>query len=298
MRRDDAAGPDLDRRRALVDGRRRAARRRRPGRARAGPDRCARCAARTTRRGRPAGGRGWRSSSRSSIRMSSSRSPRARLRRDAGAQPLELRQREGDRQLAGVDEAAVDLLGGGDAPDLGHRPERLALGLQHGRRRRGCGVDGRLRRDERRHPAAVAAGRPEAGDLALHHHHAQVGLLRLQVVRRPQPGEPGADDADVALPCRPAAPGAARASRADRRATGCARGTALRGRSRRPVYWRPVRCRRGRRAAGRLAGDGRRQTGAAMAGRRAGAAWSPSAVVIGVRPAVPVRASTCRRRRR
>jgi hypothetical protein len=46
-------------------------------------------------------------------------------------------------------------------------------------------------------PATVASGGAEAGELLLEYGDPEVGLSRLQVVRRPQPGEAAADDGDI-----------------------------------------------------------------------------------------------------
>jgi len=52
---------------------------------------------------------------------------------------------------------------------------------------------------ERRAPAAVAARRPEPGDLALQHRHPQPRVGPAQVVGGPQPGVAGPDDGHVDL---------------------------------------------------------------------------------------------------
>ncbi len=220
-------------------GPRRGARRRRPGRARGGPGRSARCGARTTRRAPPAAARAGAARPGRAGGCRPRAGPRSRLpstlprrRSSCGSEKATVSWPECTKPQSISSVAAT-------RPISVTVPERLALGLQHGGIAALARVDGGLGRDERRHPAAVAPRRPEARDLALDHHDAQVGLQRLQVVGRPQAGEPRADDADVALRRHPAAAVAARASRGDRRATGCERGIALRGRSRRPVYWRP-----------------------------------------------------------
>ncbi len=54
-------------------------------------------------------------------------------------------------------------------------------------------------REERRAPAAVAAGGAETGDLALEHHDPGRGVGRREVVGRPQPGVARPDDHDIDL---------------------------------------------------------------------------------------------------
>src|SRR5207244_5391387 len=80
---------------------------------------------------------------------------------------------------------------GGGAVGLPRRP-------QHRVGAPALGVDAPAARDSRRDPAAVSPRRPVAGNLALEHDDAQIGLEPLQVVRGPEPGEAGADDRDVA----------------------------------------------------------------------------------------------------
>ena len=64
----------------------------------------------------------------------------------------------------------------------------VAVALRQRRQRRG---------EERRDPAAVAAGGAEAGDVLLHHGHAQVRVGLGEVVRGPEPRVAGADDGDI-----------------------------------------------------------------------------------------------------
>ena len=78
---------------------------------------------------------------------------------------------------------------------VGHR----ALAAAHGVVAAQALVAARAAREARGGPAAVAAGRPEAGDLALDDDDAQVGLQQREEVGGPQPGEAGADDRDVAV---------------------------------------------------------------------------------------------------
>src|SRR5262249_11128510 len=100
---------------------------------------------------------------------------------------------------AGVVEAALDLLRVHHAADLRDRPVGLELRTAHRVRPVLPGVDRRAARDTARDPAAVPAGRPVAGDLALEHDDPQVGLVLRQLARRPEPGDPAADDRPVVL---------------------------------------------------------------------------------------------------
>src|SRR6185436_4714477 len=89
----------------------------------------------------------------------------------ARPQQLSLVARKRDGAAARI--AGVDALGVGDAADLGHglvhrAPDRHR-GLKPVRARYAAGGG----REERRAPAAVPAGRPVPGDLALDDHDAQ-----------------------------------------------------------------------------------------------------------------------------
>ena len=141
----------------------------------------------------------WRSSSRSSRRMSSSRRPRfcfpstlARSRSSCGRENATASWPEWTKPQSISSVAATRPISVTVRNVSRSASSTAASPLSPP-------VHGRVGRDERRHPAAVAAGRAEAGDLALDHHHAQVGLQRLQVVGRPESRESRADDADVAL---------------------------------------------------------------------------------------------------
>ena len=105
----------------------------------------------------------------------------------------------GEVEHAALVEARRDTLGSGDAADL-------VDGIEH----RALHVDGALApallgdrlergREERRDPAAVAAGCAEAGDLLLDEHDAQRRVELGKVVGGPQRRVPAAHDGDVAI---------------------------------------------------------------------------------------------------
>ena len=113
----------------------------------------------------------------------------------AGATELQLGAGEHDR--AALDEVTVDALGGGRPADLvdrsDHRPvhrDRRSPTVPPGERADRLG-------EQRRAPAAVAAGRAESGDLFLQHRDPQRRIGRGEVIRGPQSGEAGADDRHV-----------------------------------------------------------------------------------------------------
>ncbi len=95
-------------------------------------------------------------------------------------QSLALGLAGGDHDAALLRESAVDLLGGDNGTDLGHRllgrlvrTHHLGVAVLETVGRRAAG-------DSRRHPPAVSARRPIARDLAFDHRHPQVGLERLR----------------------------------------------------------------------------------------------------------------------
>ena len=118
---------------------------------------------------------------------------------DAREQAPALRLAGRDEQRAGMVEAAVDALRGGDAADLLDRRVGLPLRPAHRVGAVALLVDGCGARDAARRPAAVPARGAVPRDLALQHDDPQVGLQLLEVVRRPQAGESGADDRHVVV---------------------------------------------------------------------------------------------------
>ena len=116
---------------------------------------------------------------------------------DLGPGAIPLRTVAGERYVAAVGEAAVDLLLTYDPAHLLHGAVHRALETARSlgvRTRRHLAHGGRV---DRRAPAPVAAGSAEPGRLAFQHDHPYGRIGALEVVRGPQPGEPGPDDDHV-----------------------------------------------------------------------------------------------------
>ena len=184
-----ADAPRLDRvaARALVDRDAAAARTRRRARAPAAPGRRGRSAAMNVAAARA--GDAHRASSSSALeqraRRRSPSAARAGVRRALRAAAATAAALVATVSAPALHEAAVDALRRRD-PRRSRRPSRRSRARRADARprRRALRVDGRARRRARRHPAAVAARRAEAGDLALDHDDPQVGLLRASGSRR------------------------------------------------------------------------------------------------------------------
>ena len=119
----------------------------------------------------------------------------------------------GDVQDTVLDDVGLDALLRGDVDDLVHRREHLPLHAD-GRTpavRGGvaAGLPGQLGGE----PAAVATRGAEAGELLLQDRDAQVRLVTLEVVRRPQRGQAAADEGHVDVEVARAARAASRAAR-------------------------------------------------------------------------------------
>ena len=123
---------------------------------------------------------------------------RGRLR-DLGASGRELHGGAREGEGAALDVVDVESGGCRGTPHLvhgrDHRPPHRDRGiptvLAFERRSRSG--------EERAHPAAVAPGRAESGDLLLEHHDGQRRVAFQEVPRRPQSGESAADDRDIGI---------------------------------------------------------------------------------------------------
>ena len=118
---------------------------------------------------------------------------------DVGADARLLRLVARDAEDAALGEAAVDLLCRGALADPIDGLPRGALGATHGIIATRLGPLAVDACDAGADPAAVAARRAKARDLALDHAHAQRRVGIEQAVRGPETRHAGADDRDVAI---------------------------------------------------------------------------------------------------